>query len=407
MTYDQAVAGVEPADVVHRPQQVFTVDDLNLLWLLAGRLVVTHQDLIAYHNPAYHATLEAWERYRRVTRLALASADRVVFFTEHSREDAEAEDLLDGTRSDVIGVAPAAQAAGTAQAPPGDRLPADRPFMLCLGADYAHKNRPFAIALLAALRAEHDWPGLLVLAGGHVDHGSSAAAERSLLEGDERLRAAVVDLGPVEEAQRRWLIEHARAVVVPSVIEGFGLVPLEAAEAGRPCLFAPVSSLPEVIAPALAALVPWNASLSATRVLPLLRDGPERSDHVTSLRASAARWSWQRLATELVAAYESALGSPHRAAAPRAWQELERERHLVAVERSRVELDAALVALTRRHEELLGHIGPRLALASDDGFLTAREQRGLLRVGSRPALARATLWPFALLGAIPRPRGRN
>jgi hypothetical protein len=105
ITYDQAVAGVALSEIVHRPQQVFSVHDLNLLRLLGRRIVVTHQDLIAYHNPTYHPSLDTWEQYRRVTRIALAAADRVVFFSAHSLRDATAEDLVAADRCDVIGAA--------------------------------------------------------------------------------------------------------------------------------------------------------------------------------------------------------------------------------------------------------------------------------------------------------------
>ena len=397
ITYEQAVAGVELSDVVHRPQQVFSVGDLNLLRVLGSRVVVTHQDLIAYHNPTYHAAIDTWEQYRRVTRIALAVADRVVFFSEHSRRDATAEDLVSPDRSEVIGVG-----LGDAE-PQTPRRPARAPdgeFIVCVGPDYRHKNRRFAIELVAALRTEHGWPGALVLAGSHVPHGSSRADEQELLGADEDLARAVIDLGSVDDAEREWLFANGRGVLVPSVIEGFGLVPLEAARAGQPCLYAPVSSLPEVVAAELATLVPWSPSLSAARAVALLRDGPERGDHVVRLRAQAARWSWDELAARLVGAYRLALQSPHRAAAVRVWQELERERYLVEVERSRQEL-------SRVHAEMIGHLGEAIALAGDDAFLTSHEQRGLLRVGSRPALARLVLWPFGLLGAIPRPRSRR
>ncbi|MGI8506456.1 MAG: glycosyltransferase [Solirubrobacteraceae bacterium] len=384
ISYEQAVAGVQKSHVVHRPQQVFSIGDLNLLALLGRRVVITHQDLIAYHNPTYHTTLEAFKQYRRITRLALAVADRVVFFSEHSRGDVQAEDLIGLERCDVVGAALAAEG-HHAPVPPPAALSGDD-FILCLGPNYRHKNRCFAIALVAALRAEQGWRGKLVLAGAHVPDGSSRADERELLAAGA-VREAVVDLGRVDEGERAWLLANARAVVVPSVVEGFGLVPLEAAQAGVPCLFAAQSSLVEVLEPSLASLVPWDPSASAARVIALLTAGPQRSRHVEALRACAARWSWEQLAGGLVGSYERAMRSPYRAAAIHAWQELDRERYLLEIDRRRL-----------AQERLLGELG--IALASDQRFLTARQQRGLLRVGARPALARAVLWPFALVGSL-------
>ena len=130
ITYEQAAAGVDLTDVVHRPQQIFSSDDLRLLRLLGRRLVVTHQDLIGYHNPTYHETAAVWEQYRRITRLALAAADRVVFFSEHSRRDAEAEDLVTADRCDVVGIALAPQPPVEPVAPAP--VPRDQEFILCL-----------------------------------------------------------------------------------------------------------------------------------------------------------------------------------------------------------------------------------------------------------------------------------
>jgi glycosyltransferase involved in cell wall biosynthesis len=391
ITYDQAVAGVAPSHVVHRPQQVFSTADLSLLALLGHRVVITHQDLIAYHNPACHETLETWEQHRRITRVALAVADRVVFFSEHSRRDALAEDLVSPERCEVIGAAVAGRSANGLTPPAA--APRDRDFILCLGSDYRHKNRVFAIALTQALRAERGWTGQLVLAGAHVPHGSSRGEEESFLSAAPAMREAVVDLGGVTDGERAWLLANARAVLVPSVVEGFGLVPLEAAQVGVPCLFAAESSLIEVIEESLATLVPWDASKSAARAMPLLLDGPQRDRHVECLRASGRRWSWKRIAVALVACYSRTLRSPYPPAAARAWQELQRESYLTELDRS--------------HRSLLDHLGDRVALASDEGFLTAEQQRGLLMLGSRPVLARAALWPFAVLGAIGRERRRG
>ncbi len=387
ITYDQAAAGVPRSDVVHRPQQVFSPEDLSLLRMLGHRIVVTHQDLIAYHNPTYHSTPDSWEQHRRITRLALAAADRVLFFSESARRDAQSEDLIGDGRSEVVGIALESPFPEDPHAPGG--LADDSEFVLCLGADYRHKNRPFAIAVVEALRNQHGWLGRLVLAGAHVDHGSSAAQERALRDSASGSGTAVVDLGAVSEDERAWLMTRARALIVPSVVEGFGLLPLEAAAAGVPCLFAARSSLREVVSESLATLVPWDENASAARAHGLLKDGQARSDHVRRLREDASRWRWERLVSGVVAAYEQAVRSPFRAASAHAWQELERER--------------ALAEVTAFHADLLAHLGDRMALARDDGFFTAEQQRGLLRVGSRPALTRAVMWPFGLLGGIRLP----
>jgi len=401
ITYEQAVAGVRPSDVVHRPQQVFSEDDLGLLHLLGERVVIGQQDLIAYRNPAYHETVEDWQRYRRVTRLALAVADRAVFFSEHALRDTVAEELVEGERSAVVGVG-ADTSGDTAPAAPPPGVPLDRDLLVCLGADYAHKNRPFAIALAAALRRRHGWEGALVLAGPHVPFGSSREEELALLAAHPELAGSVLDIGPVDDGQRTWLYERARAVVYPTLYEGFGLVPFEAARAGVPCLFAPQSSLVELAGPDAATLVAWDAQRSADAVAPLLRDGPERERHLCLLGDGAQRARWRDVVERLLATYEEAIGAPQRAAAPRAWQALQRERFIASLGEDLEHVKTVAEDHQAAYRDLQASVGIGLPLVADGGLLSRDEQRGLMRVASRRSLHALLLGPLGLLGRLGR-----
>jgi glycosyltransferase involved in cell wall biosynthesis/GT2 family glycosyltransferase len=316
ISHADVLQGVEPDDVVHRPFQVSDPDDLPFLAKLGARLVVTHQDLIAYRNPVYHASPTAWSRYRRTTAETLAWASIVVFFSQHAADDALAEDLLppDRARTVLIGVDhQLVHLDPDPVAPAG--APADlgeRPFLLCLGTDFRHKNRPFAIKFLAALRDRHGWRGRLVLAGPAVAHGSSGGLESELLATDPELAEHVVSFAAVSEAEKAWLVREAAAVVYPTTYEGFGLVPFEAAEAGTPCLFARQASIPEVLPKATAALVPWDAAASADASIDILEDPEVAARLVKEVRAAARRLTWDKTAEGLLAAYDDALRLPAR-----------------------------------------------------------------------------------------------
>jgi len=383
--------GLARSHVVHRPQQVFSADDVNLLRLLGERVVISHQDLIAYRNPAYHARLEDWQRHRRVTRMALAVADRVAFFSGHALRDVVGEGLLCEERAVETGIGSDqlwSRGLGCAQRP--QRAPEGESYLLCLGADYGHKNRPFAIALLAALRELGGWQGSLVFAGAHVEHGSSAEEERAWRSAHPQLGGAVIDCGPVSEEGRAWLMEHARATVYPSLYEGFGLLPFEAARARVPCLYAPQAALAETAGEAAATLVPWDPRSSARAVLPLLEDGAAREAHLALLDQAARRRSWRDVAARMREVYEQAVSSPHRGGARRAWQELGREQQMV-------ELSDAAASLGVKLRELQDSVG-LLAGAEHGGVLTEAQRRGLLRVASRGFARRAVLGPISLLG---------
>jgi glycosyltransferase involved in cell wall biosynthesis len=395
--YEQALEGVSLSDVVHRPQQAFTPSDMALLRLVGRRIVIGQQDLIAYHNHSYHPDADRWRAYRRTTRLALAAADQVIFFSEHARRDALAEDLLPVGRTHMVSVgADPAEAIDAPEAQPAG-VSSDREFLFCIGADYAHKNRPFAIELTGALN-ELGWRGGLVFVGGHVDHGSSREREREVLERHPNLANRVVDLGPVDEPSKRWLYRHARALVYPTLYEGFGLVPLEAARARLPCLFAPQASLSELAGQA-ATLRPWDARASAVAVLALLVDGPERERHLEQLR-SLGLPSWEDVAKQLAEVYERAISEPPSEAADRAWQELGRESCIVRLDRDVQELKAKAQEYQDAYHSLSTRVAGGLPLIDEGGLLSPAEQRGIMRIASRRLLRAPILGPMGILGRV-------
>jgi glycosyltransferase involved in cell wall biosynthesis len=382
--YEQAAAGVGRTDVVHRPQQVFTSHDLRLLRMLGERIVVSHMDLIAFRNPTYHASLQEWRGYRRSTRLALAAADRVVFFSDHARRDAIGEELVTSGRSAVagIGVQPATDAVELMRP---ETVPAGRNFLLLLGADYAHKNRPFALELTDQLRARHGWDGMLVLAGTHVANGSSADAESAALRTHPELAQRVVDLGQVSEPEKQWLLRNAVAHICASSYEGFGLAPLEAAAVGRPCIYAPWTSLAEIVDPAGATIVPWDASASADAAVTLLSEGDARDRHLARLAAALQQYQWPAVAAELVETYRVAVASPYRASAPHAWEDLQREEVITVLNEARLDL-----------QQRVAHGQPLIDRRAP--LLTQAQRRGLMRVASRRWLRGPLLGAFGLIG---------
>jgi glycosyltransferase involved in cell wall biosynthesis len=386
LTYEQAIDHARPTDIVHRPQQVFTLDDLALLRLVGERVVIGQQDLIAYHNQSYHRDVAAWRTYRRTTRLALAGADQTIFFSEHARRDALAEDLLPERRTHVVGIG--VETLGSPALPESCPVgvESDEQFLLCLGADYAHKNRPFAIELLRELR-QLGWAGRLVLAGAHVPYGSSREREHELFRQDAELADVVVDLGPVSEPNRNWLYAHARALVYPTLFEGFGLLPLEAARADLPCLFAPQASLHEMAGNA-ATLIPWDVAASAAVVLPVLSPGPARDTHLAQLRALSIP-SWNEIASRLLDVYERALREPCTEAAPHVWQELDRESYITTLE-----------GYQDAYRSLEARVGIGLPLIDQGGLLSHDQQRGLMRVAARGWVGSLALKPFGLLGGL-------
>jgi glycosyltransferase involved in cell wall biosynthesis len=389
-----------PSTIFHRPQQAFEPADLRLALRLGERVVVNQLDLIAYRNPGYHRDRTAWESYRRVTRQALAAAERIVVSSNHTRSELLSDELADEQRIRIV-------PPGLDHPPPGEgRRPArlngiratktalaeDTPFLLCLGTDFRHKNRLFALRLLASLRERHGWEGRLVLAGTHIPHGSSLELERDLLAHHPPLAEAVIELGAIDEQEKAWLMGRASAVVYPSVYEGFGLVPFEAAMSGVPCLFASQSSLAEVLPADMAAIVAWDPDESAARAFELLQDPVARKQHVQALLDAARSLTWKNTAEAMVDVYHEAAVAPVREAKVLSEDEVEREhdlRELIAAQDALVErLVFERKHTQRMYDELNAEVGSGLSLIGPHGTLPEDLQRALLALSDRPALSR-------------------
>jgi glycosyltransferase involved in cell wall biosynthesis len=386
-------ASTPRSTVFHRPQQTFSPGDIALAHALGERIVLSQLDLIAYRNPGYFANAGSWEDFRRASRHGLSAAERVVVFSDHTRRELLCDGLVEEARVRVVPpgldhrtpgepLRPAALDGGR-----GDSL--ENGFMLCLGTDFRHKNRVFALRLLASLRADHDWQGSLVLAGTHIPHGSSLELERAFLEEHRELREAVVELGSVSEEEKAWLIAHAGAVVYPSVYEGFGLVPFESALHGVPCVFAPQSSLAEAAPEGTATILPWDPARSAAAAHALLTNADARARHVQALATAARDLTWSTTAMSLVEVYREAVAAPVRDAATLSRDAVARERTLTAAHEAVVQ---TLIGERERvlgdYYELVAAVGPARSLIGPRGTLPEDLQRALLALSARPGLSR-------------------
>jgi len=297
--------------VVHRPWQVESAQEMAQLDQLGERTVLTNQDLIGYRTPSVFESAERWRDYRVATRDALGLAAMVVFFSQTAADDALADDLVAPERARVVplGARNELLTLSARPAPPAG-VPEGRPFLLVLGSRFRHKNVRFALELLGALREEQGWDGDLVIAGAEVLHGSGSGDDAAWLLGHPDHAGHVHVVGAVGEAEKAWLLGAAAAVVYPSTYEGFGLIPFEAAQAGTPCLAAPVSALRDTLPRELSLLVPWDPRASAARAHPALTDAAARDELVAAQRAAGAPLTWQATGEGLAAAYRAAIRLP-------------------------------------------------------------------------------------------------
>lgn len=170
-------------------------------------------------------------------------------------------------------------------------------YFLCVGTLEPRKNLPLVIRAHASLSSSEQAQYPLVIVGGR---GWKDASILRLCN-----REGIIRLGYVEDETLAELVSGARAVLFPSLYEGFGLPVLEAMASDVPIVLSGESSPMEVAGEAAivaspTAPEPWTDCMRA------LIEHPELFAHQrqTGL-VRAQEFTWHRCATETLRVYQS------------------------------------------------------------------------------------------------------
>ncbi len=168
-------------------------------------------------------------------------------------------------------------------------LPIDSPRLLCLGRLVTEKGFDLVLGAFAEMVGQHP-KARLVIAGEGLERAQLQ------LQAAELNIAHVVDfLGPVPPETVPVLLNQATLVVIPSRIEGFGLVALEAAFMARPVVAARVGGLVEVVAHEQTGLLVDNNDRHAlAEAMSFLLDHPETARKMgqAAQRRALQLFSW-------------------------------------------------------------------------------------------------------------------
>ena len=172
--------------------------------------------------------------------------------------------------------------------------------------DYLHKNH---CRLFEAIRLLRD-------SGTHIPlvctGGRFSGRDLASISKDAGLEGMFWDLGKVSRENVAWLYHNCRAVIFPTLFEGFGLPVLEAFSLGTPILCSGVTSLPELGGDAAVYLNPFDANQMASKIREVWSDPVLRERMIAMGREQVKKFSLERIIRE-----NHALFSQIRDEAPR------------------------------------------------------------------------------------------
>lgn len=272
--------------------------------------VYTLHDLVPLRLP--YTTADHKKNYLALCQRIVREADHILTVSEHSRNDIIR--ILGVEESRVSNLYQSTDIAALVKGVPPDQIAREvqgllgvgmRGYYLFFGALEPKKN--LARLLEAHLMSGSQYPLVIVGAPGW---------------GSERDVALLKQLAELDTAKRiKWLgylprqtlatvIAGARAVVFPSLYEGFGLPVLEAMSLGTPVITSNTSSLPEVAGDAALMVDPYDVRALSRAINALSDDDAMVSELGQRGLTQADRFSVTAYGQRLAEFYHRLLGTP-------------------------------------------------------------------------------------------------
>src|SRR6202171_2745442 len=244
-------------------------------------LTVVHDLAFERHPDAYSATERAY--LQLTTRWAVMRSPLLITVSESTKADLVSAYGVRPERIRVVPLGASWPAVGAAPASRLAELGLNGNFVLQVGRIEARKNQAAALAAVERL------VGVTRAVAG-PERGTALAAK---LRASDRCRV----LGRVDQPTLELLYKRARAVVVPSLYEGFGLPVLAAMARGKGVVAAKSSSLPEVGGEAALYFHDASDPEQLAKVLEVaLGDDKLRTSLAHAARARAKKFTWERTA---------------------------------------------------------------------------------------------------------------
>lgn len=259
--------------------------------------ILTVLDVIPLHYARGYPRLRPYFRY--LVPIMVRHSRAVITISEASRRDIV---RFYGLAPERIHVAPCGYDARRFT-PDGPAAVGGEPYALYVGNVMPHKNLLRMVDAFA--QATGNGPARLVIRGWGRPPHVRALAERIAQRGLET-RVDWQPYAPDDELPR--LYRGARLVLLPSVLEGFGLTALEAMACGTPVITSNTSSLPEVVGDAALLVDPLDTGALADAIARVFADDRLAKELRERGLARAPLFTWEKTGRAVQGAIRAALG---------------------------------------------------------------------------------------------------
>ncbi len=269
------------SDLFHAIHQ----DSPYIPWSKKTKYLLTIHDLNALSESTKYAS---GELYIKKLQAKIDRAYMVTFISEFTKEEVMKVFKIDPLKTKVIynGISLTKMASVPAYKP-------ERPFFFSVGTVLPKKNFHVLIDLLKIM------PDYELVIAGTTFHAYASDMKARIKELDLEKRIHLV--GTINEGEKLWYYQNAKAFLFPSLLEGFGLPVAEAMSLGLPLFLSDKTSLPEIGGD----LSYYFKNFEATSMKQIIEGGllnhtPEKSSQLIS---RSKKFDWEKAAQEFLSIY--------------------------------------------------------------------------------------------------------
>jgi glycosyltransferase involved in cell wall biosynthesis len=179
------------------------------------------------------------------------------------------------------------------------RLKIIKPFIFFVGVWRSHKNIENLVSAFEILKKRFNIPHQLVLGGREDLHYTKIreTIDKSPFKND------IITPGFIDDADLPAIYGAADVFALPSFIEGFGLIAVEAQSCGCPVVSTNTSSMPEVLDDSALFFDPWDVDEMAEQIYKAISNADLRKKLIDTGLKNAKRFSWRECAEQTLRLY--------------------------------------------------------------------------------------------------------
>jgi glycosyltransferase involved in cell wall biosynthesis/GT2 family glycosyltransferase len=274
----EAISTSTRFDVFWRPYQIWEEWRLMQTRQLSTAFILGIQDVIAFDNYSYHGSVSTWNDYRNVWTHASNLATGITFISQYSKDRALESGLLTTQKFEVIPNGIDSDEKVEYGSPKAVSNHESGIIILLVGMNFEHKYFNYAFKLVEEFKKREINVRII-----RIGHGEFSAPDNSEID--------YKDLGEVSDETRDNLFSEASFVLYPSIVEGFGLIPFEAAMHGVFTYSTRQGGLDEYLPQEIPTILNWVPEDDVKQIIDVFT---EFNDYSRLIRDHASELTWSQ-----------------------------------------------------------------------------------------------------------------